>query len=174
MSREEKDSSLNANSFYDFKRRLNIKKNCRCEKCLINNKDTVVFSCGKKTHSICFNCIFIYFISSNFEGLTTKSIATKCPKCQKGILEINLDDYIKIIELLLVQKNPNFGQEENNKKSFGEICENKISKAPQKKSTAYSNKEDGKESENNLSFEKLINNNEINKLQENEKNSCKD
>ena len=34
---------------------------------------------------------------------------------------------------------------------------------------ADSNKKDGKESKNNLSFEKLINNNEINKLQENEK-----
>ena len=167
--REEKDSSLNANSYYDFKRRLNINENCRCEKCLDNNKDTIVFSCGKESHPICFNCTFIYFISSNFEGLTTNSITTKCPKCQNGILEINLDDYIKILELLLVQKNPNFGQEENNKKSFGEIGENKVSKAPQKKGIADSNKKDGKESKNNLSFEKLLNNNEINKLQENEK-----
>ena len=169
MLREEKDSSLNANSYYDFKRRLNINENCRCEKCFANNKDTIVFSCGKESHSICFNCTFIYFISSNFEGLTTNSITTKCPKCQNGILEINLEDYIKILELLLVQKNPNFSLEESNKKSFGEIGENKVSKAPQKKGITDSNKKDGKESKNNLSFEKLINNNEINKLQENEK-----
>ena len=138
--REEKDSSLNANSYYDFKRRLNIKENCSCKKCLINNKDTIDFHCRKQTHSICFNCTFIYFMSSNFEGLTTKSIATKCPKCQKGILEINLDDYIKILELLLVLKNPNFGQEESNTKSFGEIGENKGSKVPQKKGLTDLNK----------------------------------
>ena len=111
-----------------------------CKKCLINNKDTIDFHCRKQTHSICFNCTFIYFMSSNFEGLTTKSIATKCPKCQKGILEINLDDYIKILELLLVLKNPNFGQEESNTKSFGEIGENKGSKVPQKKGLTDLNK----------------------------------
>jgi len=166
--REEKDSSLNANSYYDLKRRLNINENDICHNCSSHNKDVIVYSCKEK-HQICFNCAFIYFISSNFEGLTTNSIMTKCPKCQEGSLEVNLDDYIKVLELLLVQKNPNFGQEENSKKSSGEIGDNKMNKNQQKKGLSDANRKDGKESKNNLSFEKLINNNEINKLQENEK-----
>lgn len=194
--RGEKDSSLNANSYYDFKKRVNIIEDSLCQKCSTNNKDIISYSCKKK-HQICFNCTFIYFMSTNFEGLTTKSITTKCPICQEGDLEINLDDYIKILELLLVQKNPNFGQEESNKRNYGEIGENKANKSQQKKVLDYCkqcgtdlcehclgeaqnkinsehilidvNRKDGKESKFNLSLEKIINNKEINELQKKEK-----
>ena len=47
--------------------------------------------------------------------MTTLSIKAACPQCKKGDIEISLDDYIEILKLLLCNKNPNFGKEEEQK-----------------------------------------------------------
>ena len=105
---KEKEAS-NPGSFYQFQERLNINnENIPCDKCTLKNKNLLEYSCS---HKLCFNCIFKYFISSGFNGMTTYSIKIICPQCQKGDIEISLDDYIEILKLLLYQKNPNFGDE---------------------------------------------------------------
>ena len=187
----------NTGSYYQFKERLNLIDNSPCEKCSLNSKSLVTYSCS---HKLCFNCIFKYFLSSSFKGLTTYSISSVCPKCQKGNLEINLDDYIQLLNLLLVQKNPNFGQEDNNNENIEEMTENKFCKIHKdKKVIKYCNqcsialcekclmeihnrkfpnhivsdiKEFGSERNNSYksfsTFDKAINNKQINDLQDKE------
>ena len=102
---------INRGSYYQFQERLNINnENAPCDKCSQNNNNLIIYSCS---HKLCFNCIFKYFLSSNFKGMSTFSIKAICPQCQKGDIEINLDDFIEILKLLLYQKHPNF-EEENN------------------------------------------------------------
>ena len=105
----EKEGS-NIGLAYELRERLTVKENLPCDKCSINSKNVIIYSCS---HKLCFNCIFKYFISSNFKGMTTFSIKTVCPKCKNGEIEIGLDDYIEILKLLLCNKNPNFGKEED-------------------------------------------------------------
>ena len=98
-------------SYNQLQERLHLNNEIApCDKCLSNNNNLLVYSC---THKLCFNCIFKYFMSSNFKGMTTLFFKAICPKCQKGEVEISLDDFIEILKLLLYQKNPNFNQEEN-------------------------------------------------------------
>ena len=113
-------NQLNKGSFYQFQERLNVNKdNAPCDKCSQNINNLIIYSCS---HQLCFNCIFKYFMSNNFKGMSTFSIITICPHCQNGEIEINLDDFIEILKLLLYQKYPNFNEEENNKE------DNKIKK----------------------------------------------
>jgi WD40 repeat protein len=109
VNNPEKEGS-NIGLAYELRERLTIKENLPCDKCSINSKNVIIYSCS---HKLCFNCIFKYFISSNFKGMTTFSIKTVCPKCKEGEIEIGLDDYIEILKLLLCNKNPNFGKEED-------------------------------------------------------------
>jgi WD40 repeat protein len=109
VNNPEKEGS-NIGLAYELRERLTIKENLPCDKCSINSKNVIIYSCS---HKLCFNCIFKYFISSNFKGMTTFSIKTVCPKCKDGEIEIGLDDYIEILKLLLCNKNPNFGKEED-------------------------------------------------------------
>ena len=103
--------SSNKESFYKYEGRLKVdNENNPCDKCSLNNKNLITYSC---LHKICFTCLFKYFISSNFKGMTTFSIKTTCPICQKGEIEISLDDFIKILKLLLYQKYPYFEQDDN-------------------------------------------------------------
>ena len=44
----------NTGSYYQFKERLNLIDNTPCEKCSLNNKNLVTYSCS---HKLCFNCI---------------------------------------------------------------------------------------------------------------------
>ena len=109
VNNPEKEGS-NIGLAYELRERLTVKENLPCDKCSINSKNVIIYSCS---HKLCFNCIFKYFISSNFKGMTTFSIKTVCPKCKNGEIEIGLDDYIEILKLLLCNKNPNFGKEED-------------------------------------------------------------
>ena len=97
---------------FEYRDKLTIVENSPCDKCSLNQKNLILYSCS---HKICFNCIFKFFISSNFKGMTTLSIKSACPQCKKGDIEISLDDYIEILKLLLCNKNPNFGKEEEQK-----------------------------------------------------------
>ena len=94
-----------------YKEKANIKKDSPCNKCnTINN--LIIFSCS---HEICSNCIYKFYMSNNFKGLTTSSIKIICPICQNGEEEINLDDWIEQLNELLAQKNEK--NENNNKDS---------------------------------------------------------
>ena len=84
------------------KEKPDIKENISCYKCNMISKFTLSFSCS---HSICPNCIFKAFILSNFKSLTTFSINILCPACKKGVINLNLDDWIEILNQLLLQKN---------------------------------------------------------------------
>ena len=87
----------------EYKEKATLKKDSKCNKCKsINN--LIILSCS---HEICTNCIYKFYMSNNFKGLTTSSIKIICPKCQEGEEEINLDDWIELLKELLVQKNQN-------------------------------------------------------------------
>ena len=93
-----------------YKEKANIKKDSSCNKChIINN--LIIFSCS---HEICSNCIYKFYMSNNFKGLTTSSIKIICPICQDGEEEINFDDWIEQLNELLVKKTKKNGQNENN------------------------------------------------------------
>ena len=110
-SMEPKEKESSGGSYHQVKERVNISENMPRIKCSSVNKNLIEFSCS---HKVCFNCIFKYFLSSSFKGISMAYINLKCPQCQQGEIEINLDDYIEILKLLLYQKNPNFGQEDEN------------------------------------------------------------
>jgi hypothetical protein len=72
-----------------FKEKASIKNNSPCNKCNLMSNYVIIHSCG---HEICLNCIFKYYMSNNFKGLTVSSIKIVCPICKEGEEEINLDD----------------------------------------------------------------------------------
>ena len=197
LNPREKEPS-NTGSSYQFKERLNINENLPCDKCSLNQRNIITYSCS---HKLCFNCIFKYFISSNFKGLTTLSIKLICPQCKTGDIEIYLDDYIDILKLLLCQKNPNFGKEEEEENNDANIENTNIIKFcnihKDKRMIKYCNqccldlcekclseihdrnfnnhvlvdvnkKESKKKTKNGNLFDNISNNKEINNLQEKE------
>ena len=84
-----------------YKEKANIIKDSPCHKCNeVNN--LILYSCN---HEICISCIYNFYMSNNFKGLTTSSLKIKCPICQNGEEEINLDDWLEQLKQLLVQKN---------------------------------------------------------------------
>ena len=91
--------------------RLNINNEISsCDKCLIMCNNNIIYSCS---HKICSNCIYKYFMSSNFDELKTSSVKTICPKCKNGEKEIDFDHFIELLNTLLYQKNPNFKKGDN-------------------------------------------------------------
>ena len=116
LNKFEKESS-NAGSSYQFKERLNNIEKSKCNKC--NKYNTIeTYSCS---HKLCYNCIFKYFISNNFKGMSTLSIKLICPKCEKGEKDINLDDFIKKLDSLLYDKN---GKNDDNNLDDSNILKN--------------------------------------------------
>lgn len=103
MSMENKDTNL-------YKEKANVKNNSPCNKCNLLSNYLIIHSCS---HEICLNCIFKYYISNNFKGLTESSIKIICPICKEGEEEINLDDWIELLNEMLLQKNRNYIQSEN-------------------------------------------------------------
>ena len=95
----------------EFKEKASIKNNSPCHKCNIQSKYLIIYSCS---HEVCLNCIFKYYMSNNFQNLTTSSIKIKCPICQEGQEEINLDDWIELLNQLVIQKNKEYEVEQNN------------------------------------------------------------
>ena len=184
---------INRGSYYQFQERLNINnENAPCDKCSQNNNNLIIYSCS---HKLCFNCIFKYFLSSNFKGMSTFSIKAICPQCQKGDIEINLDDFIEILKLLLYQKHPNFEEENNvdDNKNFNfckvhkdkkvikyckqcsiDLCEKCIREMhdrnfPNHKVININEKKINiKNNDRNSSFDNIRNNKEINELQQKE------
>jgi hypothetical protein len=126
--------------------------------------------------------------------MTTYSIKTICPICQNGEIEISLDDFIKILNLLLYEKYPysEQGKEYNEENSY--FCKTH----KDKKVIKYCNQccidlcqdcltelhdinfpyhtlvnifdKKGNNKNNNLSFDNIKNIKEINELQKKEKN----
>ena len=96
----------------EYREKANIKRDSSCNKCMTINS-LIIFSCS---HEICSNCIYKFYMSNNFKGLTTSSIKIICPVCQNGEEEINLDDWADQLKELLVQNNKKNGLNENNNK----------------------------------------------------------
>ena len=101
----------------EFKEKASIKNDCPCKKCNIQSKYLIVHSCS---HDICINCVYKYYMCSNFQNLTTSSIKIKCPICQKGQEEINLDDWIELLNQLFTEKNKEYESEQNNNEFINE------------------------------------------------------
>ena len=189
LEKDQKDKG----SYYQFQERLNVNKDIApCDKCSINNNNLIIYSCS---HQLCFNCIFKYFMSSNFKGMSTFSIIEICPHCRKGEIEINLDDFIEILKLLLYQKYPNFDEEENNKENTKtkkfckthkdkkitkyckqcsiDLCENCLREMHDRNFPSHTvvniaeKRNDEKNKEENSTFD-IRNNKEINELQQKE------
>ena len=108
-----------------FKEKASIKNNSPCNKCNLMSNYVIIHSCG---HEICLNCIFKYYMSNNFKGLTVSSIKIVCPICKEGEEEINLDDWIELLNEMLLLKNQNYNNinTDNNEDNFCPIHKDKI------------------------------------------------
>ena len=108
-----------------FKEKASIKNNSPCNKCNLMSNYVIIHSCG---HEICLNCIFKYYMSNNFKGLTVSSIKIVCPICKEGEEEINLDDWIELLNEMLLLKNQNYNNinTNNNEDNFCPIHKDKI------------------------------------------------
>ena len=106
---ENENISINSSPYNKLKERIDIKENSICDKCKSINQYLITFSC---MHNICSNCIFQYFMSNYFNKIALSSTLLTCPNCQEGQIDLNLDDFITVLNLLLIQKNPNLIKEE--------------------------------------------------------------
>lgn len=113
------EKGINKDSYSQNADRLNLDKISCCDKCSLTCDNNILYSCS---HKICSNCIYKYFMLSNFEELTTSSVKTICPKCKNGDNEINFDNFIELLNSLLYQKNPSFKQEDNQENVNNHFC----------------------------------------------------
>ena len=93
----------------DYKRDL-----LSCEICGVKDQIGIIYS--SCNHSICFNCVYKFFLSSGFKGLDIESIKSICPLCKNGEKEISLDDFSQYLQILVTSKDEiNFQTEDINR-----------------------------------------------------------
>lgn len=90
-----------------------------CEVC--KEKEQIGIKYSSCNHSICFNCIYKFFLSSEFKGLSIEYVKTVCPLCKNGEKEISLDDFSRCLQILVSSKNDIKLQTENNDINMVEI-----------------------------------------------------
>ena len=87
-----------------------------CEICKQKEQIGIIYtSCN---HSICFNCVYRFFLSSGFKGLVKENVKSICPLCKNGEKELSLEEFSQYLKILISSKNEiKFQTEENNRNS---------------------------------------------------------
>ena len=95
----------------------------------INQPEKIVCNLCKKTeqigfkyspcnHTVCFNCIYQFFLSTGFQGLELEGITSVCPICKQGKKELLLDEFNSCLKLIISSKSEIKLMIEENKKKL--------------------------------------------------------
>ena len=118
----------------------NIEDNNNLEKisCNICNKqEQIGYQYTPCNHTICIECIYKYFLSTNFQGLELEGFKSICPKCKQGQKDLSLDEFSMNLKILISYKNEIKNMVEENKKKLEDLNDEKKCKYHQNKIVNY-------------------------------------
>ena len=92
-----------------------------CEIC--KQKEQVGISSFSCNHSICFNCIYKFFLSSGLKGLDIENVKIICPLCKNGEKELSFEEFSQYLKILTSDKNVIKFQIEQNNRNLKETNE---------------------------------------------------
>ena len=92
-----------------------------CEMC--KQKEQIGINSFSCSHSICFNCIYKFFLSSGLKGLDIENVKIICPLCKNGEKELSLEEFSQYLKILTSTKNEIKFQIEQNNRNLNEMKE---------------------------------------------------